>query len=44
MAMIEGCEPKEKGLAIMPLQTNFPRFMEVIKFGMVDLHNNVLEC
>jgi len=44
MAMIEGWEPKEEGPTNMPLQTNFPRFVEVIKSGMEDLHNSALEC
>jgi len=35
---IKGYELEEKGFAILPLQTTFPGFVEVIRFGMTYLH------
>jgi len=44
MVKIKGDELEEEGLAIPPLQTTFPRFVEVIRSGMEDLHISALEC
>jgi hypothetical protein len=35
---IKGHELGEKGFVILPLQTTFPGFVEVIRFGMTYLH------
>jgi hypothetical protein len=43
MARIEGREPKEEELVIPPLQVSFPRAIEVIRSGIMDLHINTLE-
>jgi hypothetical protein len=44
MMKIKRWEPEEEKLVIPPLQTTFLRYVEVIRYGMADLHVGTLEC
>ena len=37
-------EQEEEELIVSPLQTNFPKSVEVIRFGMTNLNDDTLEC